>query len=505
VEFGVPTDNDASNDVIIARKQYTISYNPQRGGPNWVSWDLSASHLGSRNRCDCYSADTALVRLGYADQMYTTLDYIGSGYDRGHMEPSADQTTTDGENATTFFLTNFLPQQHGLNAGPWEDLENALRDSVRAGREAYIVAGGIYTNGVGLGSLKGEGKILIPDSTWKIVVMMPANTGLANVTSATDMNVFVVNMPNVATPPSPRWEDYQSTVQKIQQSTGYDFLSALPETIQCRVERRNCAPTARISGSGIGGGTEGQSLHFDGSTSSDPDAGDALQYRWSVDGVDVGSGATLDHVFADNGTYQVALVVTDNGGATNAATTSVSVSNVAPVVAFSGATILRGESYTASGTFTDPGTDVWTATVSYGDGSGTSALALTGKAFALQHTYGATGVQTVTVTVSDADGGSGTRTAQVTVLSSGQGITTLASMVSSLASSGALEDGDAKWLANKLDVAGKELARSNDLAARNQLQQAIERIEAAQRAGRLSGTDAEALTTYAMRILASMA
>ena len=91
------------------------------------------------------------------------------------------------------------------------------------------------------------------------------------------------------------------------------------------------------------------------------------------------------------------------------------------------------------------------------------------------------------------------------MLSSGQATTTLASMVSALASSGSMEDGDAKWLANKLDVAGKELARGNDVAARNQLQQAIERIEAAQRAGRLSSTDAETLTAYATRILASMA
>ena len=235
-EFGVPSDADPSNDVIIARKQYTISYNPQKGGPNWVSWDLSATHLGTRNRCNCYSADTALARLGYGAFMYTTADYTGGGYDRGHMEPSADQTTTDGENATTFFLTNFLPQAHGLNAGPWEALENDLRDSVNAGREAYVIAGGIFTNGVGLGSLKNEGKIFIPDSTWKIIVLMPANTGLANVASASDVNVIAVNMPNVDAPGTNDWRAFRTTVAKIQRSTGYDFLAALPDNIESAVE-----------------------------------------------------------------------------------------------------------------------------------------------------------------------------------------------------------------------------------------------------------------------------
>ncbi len=240
-EFGTPTDNDPSNDVIIARKEYTISYNPQHGGPNWVSWDLSATHLGSTDRCNCFTADTALTRQGIT--AFTTLDYISGGqYDRGHMEPSADQSTTDTENATTFFLSNVLPQRHDLNAGPWEKLEIALRDSVRAGREAYVIAGGTFSPGSTLGTLNGAGKILIPDSTWKIIVLMPAGEGLSDVHSASDVNVIAVNMPNVTGIINNDWPMYVTTVDKIQQSTGYDFLSALPDAIQCQVEGRSCSP-----------------------------------------------------------------------------------------------------------------------------------------------------------------------------------------------------------------------------------------------------------------------
>ncbi|HVX38173.1 MAG TPA: DNA/RNA non-specific endonuclease [Gemmatimonadaceae bacterium] len=240
-EFGVPTDTDPSNDVIVARKEYTLSYNPQRGGPNWVSWDLSATHLGSTDRCNCFTQDTALTRQGVTP--FTTLDYISGGqYDRGHMEPSADQSTTDTENATTFFLSNVLPQRHDLNAGPWEKLEIALRDSVRAGREAYVIAGGIFAADTGLGSLNGAGKIFIPDSTWKIIVLMPAGEGLSDVHSASDINVIAVNMPNVTAIINNDWTPYLTTVDKIQQSTGYDFLSALPESIQCQVEGRSCSP-----------------------------------------------------------------------------------------------------------------------------------------------------------------------------------------------------------------------------------------------------------------------
>jgi DNA/RNA endonuclease G, NUC1 len=595
LEFGTPTDADPSDDIIIERKQYTLSYNTHRGGPNWVSWNLSASHLGTRNRCNCYSADTALVRLGYGQYMLTTLDYTNGGYDRGHMEPSGDQTTTDGENATTFFLTNFLPQKHELNAGPWENLENDLRDSVRAGREAYVIAGGIFSGGVGLGSIKNEGKIQIPDSTWKIVVMMPANTGLANVTSAQDVNVFAVNMPNVVSPLNADWSTYKTTVSKLQKSTGYDFLSALPAAIQCQVEGGVCA---HLTGSGLAGGAEGQTLTFDASTSSGQGGTTALSYEWRVNGQVAGTGATLSYAFADNGIYQVSVKVSRADGASDEATAAVTITNVAPAVAnlpaatvaegsiysasgsfadpgddhwvatvdygdgtgaqpltltgksftlshayanngqytvtvtvtetdveagrgsqtaavtvtnvppvvaaFTGATILRGESFAAAGTFADPGADSWTATVNYGDGSATTTLALSGQSFALQHSYATPGVFTVTVTVADGDGGSGTRTAQVTVLSTADGLTTFGSMIAGMASGGVMQDGDAKWLANKVDVAAKELERGNVLPTRNQLEEILGRIDAARSAGRLSSADASTLATYASRLLSSL-
>lgn len=603
-ELGVPTDADPSDDIIIARRQYTTSYNPRRGVTNWVSWNLDATHTGSVLRCNCFTADTALVRLGLP--AYETSDWINNGsngqYSRGHMSPSADWQVSDGDNAPTFFLTNMLPQNQEMNGGPWGSFENYLRTRAVGSTEIYIVAGGIFTKdrrgpGVdGFGTISNNGKIAIPDSIWKVAVIVPDARGVDGITAPADVEVIAINTPNES-PAGATYSTYYTTIDKIQKSTGYDLLGALPENIQCRLETRNCAPAARITGAGLSGGTEGQSLHFDATTSSDVD-GTVQQYQWSIDGVAAGSGPTLDHVFADNGTYQVRLVVTDNGGATDVTTSSVSVSNVAPsvgalsggtvnegtvftaagsfadpgddtwnatvdygdgsgvqpltlagksfslahsyanngsytitvtvtesdaeaasgsqsttvtvanvapvVASFSGATILRGETYTTSGTFSDPGADTWTATVDYGDGSGVSALALTGNGFALQHSYGVAGVQTVSVTVSDADGGTGTRTAQVTVLSSGQGITTVASMVSAMASSGSIEDGDAKWLANKLDVAGKELGRGNTTAARNQLQQALERIEAAQRTGRLSSTDAATLTAYLNRVLASM-
>ena len=126
---------------------------------------------------------------------------------------------------------------------------------------------------------------------------------------------------------------------------------------------------------------------------------------------------SLNHIYAQNGSYTVTVSVTDNGGGVGTGTAIVTVANVAPVVnAGSNATITEGGTFTGSGSFTDPGTlDTWTATVNYGDGSATQALTLTNKAFNLSHVYAQNGSYTVTVTVTDNGGGVGTGTATVTV------------------------------------------------------------------------------------------
>jgi uncharacterized repeat protein (TIGR02543 family) len=152
---------------------------------------------------------------------------------------------------------------------------------------------------------------------------------------------------------------------------------------------------------------------------------------WAVD-VDWGDGSAhttfnlaaigaitgQSHTYADNGTYTVTVRVTDKDGASDARTFNVVVANVAPTVnAGADATIAWGNIFTQSGSFTDPGADIWVATVDYGDGTGVQPLTLTGKNFTLSHVYAndQIGNHTVTITVTDDDGGVGNDTLVVTV------------------------------------------------------------------------------------------
>jgi hypothetical protein len=114
-------------------------------------------------------------------------------------------------------------------------------------------------------------------------------------------------------------------------------------------------------------------------------------------------------------TLTVSVQVTDNGGLTAVASATVTVNNVPPTVGtlvVSPEPSTEGSSVTASATFSDPGGNdaPFTCTVNYGDGSGilpgtVSGNACTGPA----HVYSTFGAYTVTISVTDKDGGTGSK------------------------------------------------------------------------------------------------
>lgn len=235
-EFGEPADGDASDDFIVRRDQLTASYNRNRGTPNWVSYAIDPTHFGPEDRCDCFTPDPALP-AGFAE--VSTADYTGSGsfhgygIDRGHLARSFDRTSASLDNAVTYYFTNIIPQAADNNQGPWAALEDSLGKLARNhGREVYVVAGVAGS----LGTLKNEGKVVIPARTWKVAVVMPAGRGLADVRDAGDVEIIAVDMPNVAGIRRDRWYDYKTTVDAIEAISGYDVLDRLPDGVERVVE-----------------------------------------------------------------------------------------------------------------------------------------------------------------------------------------------------------------------------------------------------------------------------
>ena len=169
---------------------------------------------------------------------------------------------------------------------------------------------------------------------------------------------------------------------------------------------------------------EGQTLSVGGSF-SDPGAN-----TWTAT-VNYGDGSgaqplalqpdktfSLSHLYSTAGSYTVSINVSDNYGGAGSDSLLVTVSNVAPLVNLGPDTIqYEGQTLSVGGSFSDPGVNVWTATVDYGDGAGAQPLALQpDKSFSLSHPYATAGNYTLSVQVSDNNGGIGIDSLQVTVL-----------------------------------------------------------------------------------------
>jgi DNA/RNA endonuclease G (NUC1) len=321
-EFGEPKDGNASDDFIIRRPQYTASYNKTRGIPNWVSYNIDATHFGGEDRCDCFTFDPVLLAQGFTS--YTTADYTGAGtfhgygIDRGHLARSFDRTSGSLDNATTFYFTNIIPQAARLNQGPWAVMETDLGDLARfQNKEVYIIAGGAGVKG----TVKNEGKITIPAYVWKVAVILPRNQGLPDVDDYEDPEVIAVVVPNDSTSTN-RWETYKTTVDSVEALSGYDLLPLLDDQIEIAVESNTKPPVAATNGPY--NSIEGESVTISGAASHDPD-GDALTYAWNFGDGSTASGVTVSHTYTTGGDYTVTLEVTDIRGLKATTTTTATV------------------------------------------------------------------------------------------------------------------------------------------------------------------------------------
>jgi len=116
-------------DEILIGRYFTIGYSWYFRQAKWTLEIINRNDylvgkvLDKAKRFDNFRPDLRIPKRFRA----SLTDYKGSGYDRGHLVPSANQDTQRIQNSETFLLSNMSPQLADFNRGMWSSLEKSIR------------------------------------------------------------------------------------------------------------------------------------------------------------------------------------------------------------------------------------------------------------------------------------------------------------------------------------------------------------------------------------------
>ncbi len=128
------------------------------------------------NRALVEDADEERTNKFFADarlpsgERSTPADYVGSGYDKGHMAPAGDMPTAQAM-AQSFSLANVVPQAPRHNRGAWKSsVEAATRKYAgRASGDVYVITGPVFVPSIAQSKTIGPGKVRVPMYLFKLV------------------------------------------------------------------------------------------------------------------------------------------------------------------------------------------------------------------------------------------------------------------------------------------------------------------------------------------------
>ena len=151
-----------SQDILILKHtNYTSHFSKSKKYPVIVEWWETKAKVSCPNplpRKDAFQPDPQAVV-----ETDIKVDYVGSGYDRGHMSPAAsNQCQTVDVQIESFYMSNMSAQTHRLNAGDWKSLEVLTREWASKNDSVHIWAGNI-------GEIKRIGRVAVPKQCWKVI------------------------------------------------------------------------------------------------------------------------------------------------------------------------------------------------------------------------------------------------------------------------------------------------------------------------------------------------
>lgn len=216
----------APGEVVVKHPGHMLVWDDLHHVPKWtahlITPDIAQGNLA---RIDTFLPDP-LVKGNTA--LYE--DYWNSGYDRGHMVPSADMRWNKEALTATYYYSNVSPQKPELNRGSWSDMEDWTRRYVHySGHRVYVVTAPVLGTDMGELGKPGAVRVSIPPAFVKAVADLdgPVKKGIAFVmrNGLNDQGLL----------------SYVVSMDSAEALTGLDLFPALADTLEARVEAQHNA------------------------------------------------------------------------------------------------------------------------------------------------------------------------------------------------------------------------------------------------------------------------
>ncbi len=214
---------------------YSLEWDSKLKAQRWTCYQMYAGNSASNWKRkdwektkwhgDPFQVDPQLP----ADCRTSDADYKNSGYDRGHICPSADRLYSQDVNEQTFYFSNMHPQSHGFNAGIWDKMEKQVRawNTASFRDTLFVCKGGTIDASRKQVRAHTKSGIIVPkyffmavlckkDGKYKAIAFWAEHT-----TKSSAGELIVPHM---------------ISVDELEKRTGIDFFCNLPDNVENQVE-----------------------------------------------------------------------------------------------------------------------------------------------------------------------------------------------------------------------------------------------------------------------------
>lgn len=211
-------------------RTYIVLYDESKYAPLWTAHAMHQSMWVDNkvNRSGDWTTDPAISLV----QQSGLDDANKVGYSRGHFVASADRRSSDNQNKQTFYYSNQAPQwQNDFNSGVWSTLEGDIQGHAPSGCDTmYVVTGVLYDESPAT-KPSDSLNVPIPSHFYKCLMLCSFDSS-GQMTAAEGCAYLFTNEAHK----NGKYPNFITTIDAIEQRTGFDFFPAVPAALQSKAE-----------------------------------------------------------------------------------------------------------------------------------------------------------------------------------------------------------------------------------------------------------------------------